>query len=111
MLNVTAPSGGVSGTLSLTGGRSPAGTGNIAGVATAIYLGGPGAVFWMWITAFVGCGGQDRAGGGRARIMRSRNVGPWLWADSITAPVTTTAFIGKADIRVRFAPSAHQISH
>ncbi len=30
------------------------GTGNIAGVATAIYLGGPGAVFWMWITALVG---------------------------------------------------------
>ena len=30
------------------------GTGNIAGVATAIALGGPGAVFWMWMTAFVG---------------------------------------------------------
>lgn len=30
------------------------GTGNIAGVATAIHLGGPGAVFWMWITALVG---------------------------------------------------------
>ncbi|WP_440997026.1 alanine/glycine:cation symporter family protein [Arhodomonas sp. SL1] len=30
------------------------GTGNIGGVATAIALGGPGAVFWMWITALVG---------------------------------------------------------
>lgn len=30
------------------------GTGNIAGVATAIALGGPGAIFWMWITAFLG---------------------------------------------------------
>jgi len=30
------------------------GTGNIAGVATAIYLGGPGALFWMWITALFG---------------------------------------------------------
>ena len=30
------------------------GTGNIAGVATAIFLGGPGAVFWMWMTAVVG---------------------------------------------------------
>lgn len=30
------------------------GTGNIAGVATAIALGGPGAVFWMWIIAFLG---------------------------------------------------------
>ena len=32
------------------------GTGNIAGVATAIFLGGPGAVFWMWMTALVGMG-------------------------------------------------------
>jgi AGCS family alanine or glycine:cation symporter len=30
------------------------GTGNIAGVATAIAIGGPGAVFWMWMTALVG---------------------------------------------------------
>jgi AGCS family alanine or glycine:cation symporter len=30
------------------------GTGNIAGVATAVVLGGPGAVFWMWMTALVG---------------------------------------------------------
>ncbi len=30
------------------------GTGNIAGVATAIALGGPGALFWMWITALFG---------------------------------------------------------
>ena len=30
------------------------GTGNIVGVSTAIFIGGPGAVFWMWITAFLG---------------------------------------------------------
>ncbi|MFM2324078.1 sodium:alanine symporter family protein [Brachymonas denitrificans] len=30
------------------------GTGNIAGVATAVVAGGPGAVFWMWITAIFG---------------------------------------------------------
>lgn len=30
------------------------GTGNIAGVATAIFLGGPGALFWMWCTALIG---------------------------------------------------------
>ncbi len=30
------------------------GLGNIAGVATALALGGPGAIFWMWITALVG---------------------------------------------------------
>mgnify|MGYP003709344047 FL=1 len=30
------------------------GTGNIAGVATAVFLGGPGALFWMWVIALVG---------------------------------------------------------
>ncbi|MBL4762960.1 MAG: sodium:alanine symporter family protein [Gammaproteobacteria bacterium] len=30
------------------------GTGNIAGVATAVFLGGPGAIFWMWVTALFG---------------------------------------------------------
>jgi AGCS family alanine or glycine:cation symporter len=30
------------------------GTGNIAGVATAIASGGPGAIFWMWVTGAVG---------------------------------------------------------
>lgn len=33
---------------------STIGTGSIAGVATAIWLGGPGAVFWMWISALLG---------------------------------------------------------
>lgn len=33
---------------------STVGTGNIAGVATAIFWGGPGALFWMWCTALVG---------------------------------------------------------
>ena len=33
---------------------SRVGTGNIIGVATAICLGGAGAIFWMWVTAFIG---------------------------------------------------------
>ncbi len=33
---------------------SRVGTGNIIGVSSAICVGGPGAVFWMWITAFIG---------------------------------------------------------
>jgi len=33
---------------------STIGTGSIAGVATAIFFGGPGAVFWMWISALLG---------------------------------------------------------
>jgi AGCS family alanine or glycine:cation symporter len=36
------------------GGR--VGTGNITGVATAIFFGGPGAIFWMWAIAFLGSG-------------------------------------------------------
>lgn len=32
------------------------GTGNVAGVATAIVSGGPGAIFWMWLAAFFGMG-------------------------------------------------------
>ncbi|WP_281978335.1 alanine/glycine:cation symporter family protein [Pseudorhizobium flavum] len=33
---------------------SRVGTGNIAGVAVALYLGGPGAIFWMWMVSLVG---------------------------------------------------------
>ncbi|MEQ4562191.1 MAG: alanine:cation symporter family protein, partial [Acinetobacter sp.] len=38
----------------VTGLASRVGVGNIAGVAIAIALGGPGAVFWMWVTALLG---------------------------------------------------------
>ncbi len=41
------------------GGR--VGTGNITGVASAIFFGGPGAVFWMWAIAFLG--GDEHAKG------------------------------------------------
>ncbi len=37
-----------------TGLASRVGTGNVAGVAIAITMGGPGAIFWMWITALIG---------------------------------------------------------
>ncbi|MCO8649269.1 amino acid carrier protein, partial [Burkholderia multivorans] len=37
-----------------TGLASRVGTGNIAGVAVALTVGGPGAIFWMWMTALVG---------------------------------------------------------
>lgn len=37
-----------------TGLASRVGVGNVAGVATAIAVGGPGAVFWMWVTALLG---------------------------------------------------------
>lgn len=49
------PSGGVSSFQAVcTALAATVGTGNIAGVAGAIALGGPGAVFWMWISAFFG---------------------------------------------------------
>lgn len=38
----------------VTGLASRVGVGNVAGVAIAIAIGGPGAIFWMWITALVG---------------------------------------------------------
>lgn len=43
-----------SGQAGLTALAGAIGTGNIAGVATAIAMGGPGAVFWMWVSAFFG---------------------------------------------------------
>ncbi|HIY21906.1 MAG TPA: alanine:cation symporter family protein [Candidatus Flavonifractor merdigallinarum] len=47
--------GGLSQTQALaTALASTIGTGSIAGVATAIVLGGPGAVFWMWVSALLG---------------------------------------------------------
>ena len=38
----------------VTGLASRVGVGNVAGVAIAIAIGGPGAVFWMWVTALLG---------------------------------------------------------
>ena len=50
-----ASSGGISSFQAFTIGlASRVGTGNIVGVALAITLGGPGAVFWMWVVALVG---------------------------------------------------------
>jgi len=72
---------------------STVGMGNIAGVAAAIALGGPGALFWMWITAFVGMStnfftsalslmyrGKDSAGviqGGPMYVIREALGKPW----------------------------------
>ncbi|MDX5331308.1 MAG: sodium:alanine symporter family protein [Caulobacteraceae bacterium] len=49
------------------------GTGNLAGVATAITLGGPGALFWMWITALIGMALAFAEG---ALAIRYRERGP-----------------------------------
>lgn len=53
--SITAPTEGVSPFQAVcTALAATVGTGNIAGVAGAIALGGPGAVFWMWVSAFFG---------------------------------------------------------
>lgn len=49
------------------------GTGNIAGVAGAIALGGPGAVFWMWVSAFLGMATKYAE---VVLAMKYREVGP-----------------------------------
>lgn len=70
------------------------GLGNIAGVAVAITMGGPGAIFWMWLTAIVGIAtkfytaslavmfrGQDRSGklqGGPMYVIREGLDKKWL---------------------------------
>lgn len=50
------------------------GTGNIAGVAAAIAYGGPGAVFWMWMTAFLGAS-TAYVESTLAQIYKERNQG------------------------------------
>ncbi len=52
---------------------SRVGTGNIIGVSTAICLGGPGAVFWMWLTALIG-GAAAFVESTLAQIYKRRNV-------------------------------------
>lgn len=69
------------------------GTGNLAGVATAITVGGPGAVFWMWIVALLGSSsafiestlaqlykvhGKDSFVGGPAYYMKKGLKQPWM---------------------------------
>lgn len=86
------------------------GTGNIVGVATAIYLGGPGAVFWMWMTALVGMATsfseaylavryreQDKLGnyvGGPMYYIKNGLGSRWLWLAGTFAFLGTFAALG-----------------
>lgn len=54
------------------------GTGNIAGVAGAIAIGGPGAVFWMWVSAFVGMATKFAEGTLAVRFRRRDPSGAWF---------------------------------
>ncbi len=53
------------------------GTGNLAGVATAIALGGPGAIFWMWITALIGMALAFAEGALAIRFREKSLEGAW----------------------------------
>ncbi|WP_394278392.1 alanine/glycine:cation symporter family protein [Microbacterium sp.] len=53
---------------------SRVGVGNIAGVATAIAVGGPGAVFWMWLMAFIG-GASSFIESSLAQLFKTRDRG------------------------------------
>ena len=83
---------------------SRVGTGNIAGVAIAIALGGPGAVFWMWVVAIVGSAnafiestlaqiykvrGPHSFRGGPAYYI-SRGLGSRAWAVTFAVLITLT---------------------
>ncbi len=86
------------------------GTGNIAGVATAIFLGGPGALFWMWMTALVGMATkyaeavcavryreQDELGnyvGGPMYYIKNGLGKQWLWLAPVFAIFGTIAGFG-----------------
>lgn len=86
------------------------GTGNVAGVASAIAVGGPGAVFWMWLIAFVGLATKyaesllavhyrevDDLGehvGGPMYFIRN-GLGPrWAWMGTLFAIFGTLAGFG-----------------
>lgn len=80
---------------------STIGTGNIVGVAVAIAIGGPGAVFWMWMTALVGMASKfaegvlavkyrevDEAGrhvGGPMYYIRNGMGAKWAWLGGMFA--------------------------
>ncbi len=90
------------------------GIGNIAGVATAIHYGGPGALFWMWVTAFVGMATKgvecylahrfrvihsDGSASGGPMYYITRGLGSnWKWLGVTFAFLASFASLGSADM-------------
>lgn len=86
------------------------GTGNIAGVATAVFIGGPGALFWMWLTALVGMATKyaeavlavqyrekDKNGayvGGPMYYIKNGMGDKWKWLGTLFALFGTAACFG-----------------
>ena len=90
------------------------GIGNIAGVATAIHYGGPGALFWMWVTAFFGMATkgvecylahrfrvihEDGSASGGPMYYITRGLGPrFKWLGITFAFLAMVASLGSADM-------------
>jgi alanine or glycine:cation symporter, AGCS family len=87
---------------------STVGVGNIAGVATAIAIGGPGAVFWLWVSGFLGMATKyaeivvamhyrerDDSGAirGGAMYVLKKGLG-WPWLGGVFALMTALAAFG-----------------
>ncbi|MEG1254567.1 sodium:alanine symporter family protein [Clostridium sp.] len=89
------------------------GTGNLAGAATAIAMGGPGAIFWMWISAFFGMSTifaeatlaqkfktevDGQVTGGPAyyisRGLKNKKIGKWLAGFFAVTIILALGFIG-----------------
>lgn len=96
------------------------GTGNIAGVATAIAAGGPGAIFWMWLSAFLGMMTnyaentlgikyryKNEKGGwmGGAMVYIEKGLG-WKWL-----AVIFSVFCGLASFGIGNMTQANSIAH
>jgi AGCS family alanine or glycine:cation symporter len=89
------------------------GIGNIAGVATAIHYGGPGAVFWLWVTGFIGMATkftectlahkyrkihQDGSiSGGPMYYMRDGLGGRWTWVGMVFAVCAVVSSFGSGN--------------
>ncbi len=101
------------------------GTGNIAGVATAIVMGGPGALFWMWCTALVGMAtkycevvlavhyretdGRGEQAGGPMYVIKN-GLGPkWAWLGGLFALLGGLAGFGIGNM-VQVNSMAHALA-
>tara|TARA_R110000803_G_scaffold95013_1_gene162766 strand:+ start:376 stop:1863 length:1488 start_codon:yes stop_codon:yes gene_type:complete len=107
---------------------STIGTGNIAGVAAAITIGGPGAVFWMWMTAIVGTATKYSEGvlavkyreidadgrhvGGPMYYIKNGMGKKWLWLGGLFATLGILASWGTgASIQANSIADALQSSY
>lgn len=77
---------------------STVGVGNIAGVATAIFIGGPGAIFWMWISALLGMATKFSEITLAMKYREKDDAGIWrggamyIWKNALHVPILGAFF-------------------